>query len=65
MAMRAVANRLATPGIFFSQCHDGGWKPPEEPNNATRRWFVAEGWDLWRPGSKVAGQVAWSFTTTG
>src|SRR2546426_7250186 len=28
MAMQAVANRMASRGIFFSQSHDGDWKPP-------------------------------------
>jgi len=32
-ALQAVANRLASPGIFFSESHDGGW-------NHRRRVYV-------------------------
>jgi hypothetical protein len=64
-AMKAVASRLAPRGIFFSQCHDGGWRPPSPPRNATQEWFVNEGWTIWRDGGPLAGRVAWPFTTTG
>lgn len=64
-AMQAVANRLASRGIFFSQCHDGAWKPPAEPRHATREWFVANGWQMWTRDKPLTGRVAWLFTTTG
>ncbi len=64
-AMKAVTSRLASPGIFFSQCHDGGWKPPAPPKHATQSWFVAEGWDFWRGDTPLTGRVAWLFNTTG
>jgi len=64
-AMKAVANRLASRGIFFSQCHDGFWKPPAEPRHATRSWFVDQGWELSRAETPLTGRVAWLSTTTG
>jgi hypothetical protein len=64
-ALQAIANRLSPWGIFFSQCHDGGWKPPAKPQHATRAWFEAMGWHLWQSGSPLTGRVAWLLTTTG
>ena len=71
-AFQAVANRLASPGIFFSQSHDGGWKPPEPPVHATEWWFRAQGWPIWLNDCPSATelqtlttQVAWRLTTTG
>lgn len=65
MAMRAVANRLASRGIFFSQSHNGGWRPPAPRKHALEPWFVAEGWEFWRGNTPLTGRVAWLFTTTG
>jgi len=64
-AMKAVANRLAPRGIFFSHCHDGRWKPPASPKHPTRSWFVDERWTFWQNGQPLAGRVAWLFTSTG
>lgn len=64
-AMKAVANRLASRGIFFSHCHDGGWKPPAPRRHATQSWFVAEGWEFWQGEKPLVGRVAWLLTTTG
>ena len=64
-AMAAVAHRLASPGVFFSHCHDGGWKPPASPNHRTRSWFVSEGWPLWSGDTPLTSRVAWLFTSTG
>lgn len=64
-AIEAVANRLAARGIFFSQAHDGRWKPPAPPQHAVKPWFVTQGWELWRRGVPITGRVAWLFTTTG
>jgi Methyltransferase domain len=64
-AMTAVVNRLNARGIFFSHCHDGGWKPPAPPRNATRAWFESQGWHMYRPPERVEGRVAWTFTSTG
>lgn len=65
MAILVVANRLASRGIFFSHCHDGGWRPPAPRKHALEPWFVAEGWEFWRGEPPLAGRVAWLFTTTG
>ncbi len=64
-AMKAVADRLASRGIFFSQSHDGGWSPPAPRRHALEPWFVAEGWESWRREAPLTGRVAWLFTTTG
>lgn len=64
-ALRAVANRLALRGIFYSHCHDGGWKPPAPRNHATEGWFVQERWALWKGQTAIEGRIAWLFTTTG
>jgi SAM-dependent methyltransferase len=64
-ALQAVANRLASRGIFFSQSHDGRWKPPAPRRHALEPWFVAERWALWRPEAPLTGRVAWLLTTTG
>src|SRR5262245_52727976 len=65
MAIQAVANRLASRGIFFSQSHDGGWKPPSSPRHALEPWFVTQGWNFRRPGAPLTERVVWLFTTTG
>ncbi|MGE5191712.1 MAG: class I SAM-dependent methyltransferase [Deltaproteobacteria bacterium] len=65
MAIQAVADRLATRGIFFSQSHDGAWKPPAPPRHLVRPWFVTQGWTFWRRDVPLTGRVAWLFTTTG
>lgn len=66
--MQKVANRLASPGIFFSQSHQGFWKPPERPIHWNEAWFRAEGWPVWR-GNESDGplttRVAWLLTSTG
>jgi hypothetical protein len=64
-AMQAVANRLASPGIFFSQSHHGAWKPPEPPIHWNEPWFRANGWPLWPINGPLTTPVAWLFTTTG
>lgn len=65
MAMAAVVQRLSDPGIFFSHCHDGGWRPPYQPRNATKKWFKANRWPRWNDRKPLTTQVAWSMTTTG
>ncbi len=64
-AMQAVANRLASPGIFFSQSHCGSWKPPAPRIHALRSWFEAQGWPIWPIDGVLTTRVAWLFTTTG
>lgn len=65
MAIQAVANRLASRGIFFSQSHDGGWKPPAPRRHALESWFVSQGWEFWEGETPLTGRAAWLFTTTG
>jgi SAM-dependent methyltransferase len=65
MAIQAVANRLASRGIFFSQSHDGGWKPPAPRRHALEPWFVSQGWEFWEGETPLTGRAAWLFTTTG
>jgi SAM-dependent methyltransferase len=65
IAMQAVANRLASPGIFFSQCHDGSWKPPAPRRHALEPWLRAEGWQFYRGDTPLRTRVAWLFMTTG
>jgi SAM-dependent methyltransferase len=65
-ALEAVANRLTSPGIFFSQSHNGGWKPPAPRVHANEWWFRAERWPIWhRDEGPLTTRVAWLFTTTG
>ena len=64
-AMQAVANRLASPGIFYSQSHDGSWKPPAPRRHAAESWFRAEGWQFRRGNAPLTTRVAWLLTTTG
>ena len=64
-ALQAVANRLASPGIFFSQSHDGCWKPPAPRVHKNEWWFGAEGWPIWPSDGPLTTRVAWLLTTTG
>ncbi|MEZ5286753.1 MAG: class I SAM-dependent methyltransferase [Vicinamibacterales bacterium] len=64
-AMRAVADRLAPTGIFFSHSHDGGWTPPAPRRHVTEPWFREQGWPITREPAHVTGRIAWLFTTTG
>ena len=64
-ALQAVANRLASPGIFFSQSHCGWWRPPAPRVHANEWWFRTEGWPIWPTESPLTTRVAWLFTTTG
>jgi SAM-dependent methyltransferase len=65
IAMRVVANRLASPGIFFCHCHDGTWTPPVPRRHPLESWFVTEGWTFWRRDSPLTGRVAWLYFSTG
>ena len=64
-ALQAVANRVASPGILFSQSHDGGWKPPAPCVHANEWWFRAAGWPVWPIDGPLTTRVAWLFITTG
>jgi SAM-dependent methyltransferase len=65
MAIQAAVDRLASRGIFFSQSHDGRWRPPAPRRHAVEPWFVAQGWEFWQSDAPLTGRVAWLFTTTG
>ena len=65
IANQAVASRLGSPGIFFSQAHDGAWKPPQRRIHALESWFRAEGWPIWQGDGPLKGRVAWLLMTTG
>jgi SAM-dependent methyltransferase len=70
-ALQTVANRLASPGIFFSQSHDSCWKPPAPRVHANEWWFRAQGWPIWPLWSiwssedPLTTRVAWLVTSTG
>ena len=64
-ALEAVANRLASPGIFFSQSHHGGWRPPAPRVHWNEWWFRESGWPIWPIDGPLTTRVAWLFTTTG
>ena len=64
-ALQTVASRLASRGIFFSQSHNGCWKPPAPRIHWNESWFRAEGWSIWPIDGPLSTRVAWLFTTTG
>jgi hypothetical protein len=64
-ALQAVANRLASPGIFFSQSHDGAWKPSKPRIHWNESYFRANDWPIWPIDGTFTTRVAWLFTTTG
>lgn len=64
-ALNAVADRLASPGIFFSQAHNGAWRPPQPRNHIHEPWFVQRGWERWQGDGTLKGRVAWLFLSTG
>jgi len=67
-ALQSVANRVASPGIFFSQSHNGAWKPPAPRIHANEWWFRAAGWPIWRNQTErgpLTTRVAWLLMTTG
>lgn len=65
MAVQAVVNRMAHRGIFFSQAHDGRWRPPAPRRHAVTPWFLEHGWKFWEGQSLLTERVVWPFTTTG
>jgi hypothetical protein len=64
-AMNAVANRLASKGIFFSQAHNGRWKPPEPRIHALADWFQRNGWQEGNYLVPFEGRTVWLYMTTG
>lgn len=64
-ALRAVTNRVASPGILVSQYHNGCWKPPAPRVHVLEEWFRAAGWPTQPSDAPLTTRVAWLFTTTG
>jgi hypothetical protein len=66
-ALDALAQRLKPDGLFFSHCHDGGWRPPDEPVHQVERFFRDRGWVIWKQGQSPShtGRVAWLEMSTG
>src|SRR5882724_11549520 len=58
-ALQAVANRLASPAIFFSQSHDGGWKPPKPRIHRNEAWFRVNGWPIYPIDGALTTRIAW------
>ena len=59
-AIRAVAERVASPGIFFSQSHHN-----REPTFAVADWFRKQGWPFITEGKALTRPTAWFFRTSG
>jgi SAM-dependent methyltransferase len=65
-AMRALAARLATPGIVFSRSHlNLGSGVSRENENDPSDWFHAEQWPLWQSGKPLETRTAWLSITSG
>ena len=63
-AMRALAARLATPGIFFSHSHQN-LAPGVSSKNDPSAWFHAEQWPLWQGARPIEARVAWLSISSG
>ena len=60
IALDMLASRLKLDGLFLSHCHDGGWKPPDEPVHQVENFFRDRGWTISRSERPShAGRVAW------
>ena len=62
--MRALAARLATPGVFFSHSHRN-LSAGATGANYPGAWFHAERWPLWQGGAPIQTRVAWLFSSNG
>jgi len=66
IALETLASRLTQDGLFLSHCHDGRWKPPDDPVHQVERFFRDRGWTICRgEGLNQAGRVAWLEMSTG
>jgi hypothetical protein len=63
----ALAARLQPHGLFVSHCHDGSWRPPNEPRHVTGQWFRAQGWHIAHAARDLprSERSAWLVTSTG
>jgi SAM-dependent methyltransferase len=66
-ALDALSRRLRPDGLFFSQCHDGGWRPPAPRIHKAEAWFRVHGWTVWEEDLKAAPRqrLARLLMTTG
>ena len=63
-AMRALASRLTTPGIFFTHSHRN--VPFSVSGEGSPcHWFNAQHWPLWEGGTPLETRVAWLSTSSG
>jgi len=60
-AMKAVADRLASPGIFLSHSHRN--RGAEGMSQAG--WFRAQGWPFWSSTTPLTSKTAWLVSTSG
>jgi SAM-dependent methyltransferase len=63
-AMRALAARLATPGIFFSHSHRNFASSVSREDDPSA-WFHAEQWPLWQSAKPIQTRVAWLSSSSG
>jgi len=45
-AVDALARRLQPEGIFLSHCHNGAWRPGEDPIHVVESVFAEKGWTI-------------------
>ena len=66
-ALKALAARVAPDGVFFSHCHDRGWRPGTKPNHAAEAQFRLLGWTVTRvrPVASFTGRFVWLLVSTG
>jgi len=64
--LKALADRLANPGIFLSLCNDGSYFTTKQVFHASEAWFKEQQWTIWNgvPSSKLSNRVAWLVRST-
>jgi hypothetical protein len=65
LAVDALASRLQANGLFLSHCHDGTWKPPNEPVHQVEQVFRDRGWSVTWKSPDYTGRVVWLQMSTG
>ena len=66
IALDKLASRLTPDGLFLSHCHDGRWKPPDEPVHQVETFFRDRGWTICRgERPNQTGRFAWLEMSTG
>ncbi len=64
-ALEAVTSRVATPGLFVTHAHLGGWRPGMPRTHPAEKWLRKSGWPSWVPGTVLHGRAAWTYVSTG